>query len=442
MERAPELGEDLVSFHPTGVRVDTRGLEGWTAFPLIDDGRSSGAAVRLADPGATTTSWPPVGHQPTRGGGEIVSWGGLVVMEIDPWSPITAWDPSPPIDVPGGYETIEPGRPPPAFVPTREQGCQTGTPFVPPAFADAAPETQQCFQDVYGPGLTDWPPTECGLPCIEVRSDCEPVPSEEAMAAAESIPIVALSEEQLQKAGKFGRIDYSCIGYDKYGNTTFDARNRDWVPLYRDPTVEETAFVKAALALLLDNIGVVEWALCQAHSWSPNFPDPAEVDSQVRCVTEFLTNGGYAVYLIDHFPESCEDGGPGALGSATNDFSMGGGFGDIPNPGPVMPIAASYWVEARNAYEAGGANGLCALIQLASSLLHETVHVCQKDTIASGECTGSDCCWEEQRMAQTMFQEAMSQPYPCLLDRDLAPDCTIGEDDDFAKSSDKYRAFA
>ncbi|MEQ1572301.1 MAG: hypothetical protein ABMA64_42145, partial [Myxococcota bacterium] len=319
-----------------------------------------------------------------------------------------------------------PTGPPPGVELDPTRSCTGLSPQItPPAFGSLADgdtvsggsATQQCFWNQYGPGLTDWPDTSCGDPCLFEVTSCA-VPSQaEQDAALATFGLVQIDQGFLDSLpdGDVGKGD---------------------VPLVPPATADELAFVKSALALLLANLDLVEWALCLAASWSVD--EPAETDPEadtaalLDCVLGMLA-GGSSIYLIATFG----GGSTGATGGGTRRYS----FTPDGQIGAVIPVRGVKWVPGAADHAAGTPDGLCAAITLAGVILHEFVHMCEDDT--NPDCTSVDnygsvialCCSEEQRMTQSMFQWAMSQRYSCLSTPTAR--CKLGDPTQFA-SSDQY----
>ncbi|MEQ1571577.1 MAG: hypothetical protein ABMA64_38470, partial [Myxococcota bacterium] len=195
-----------------------------------------------------------------------------------------------------------------------------------------------------------------------------------------------------------------------------------------DPTPEQLAFARSAIALLLANLDLVEWALCLAGSWSVDEPpeenEEADTTALVDCVLA-LVSGGMSVYLVWSFNEPDNS----ATGGATKRYST------TPDgrTGPVVPLDAEKWQAGVVAHASGTLDGLCAAITLAGVLLHEVVHLCELDTGPECPSSASDpCCGEEQRMSQSIFQWAMSQRFSCL--GEPTDSCKLGLGSQFSAS--------
>lgn len=268
----------------------------------------------------------------------------------------------------------------------------------PPSFADQHWLTQLCFHYEYGTQLQGWPAHDCPAPCILER-DCEVPSLAEGVAAGMQVFVLPADLEPLPPPW----------GLLPPGTTLVDVS-------------EAADFVRAAAALLEQNLDLVEWAVCIMASWSPNIGDPQPwVDCLLRGI-----RGEMSVYLLDRFFK--RDGSlDGATGGATQRFSVeNGDLLDLPSgkSGSVVPIGHPKWTSAASAYQdalhgAGTCQrALCALTWAAGTILHEMLHQCAYElTGRQGEedpTWDGQVCWAVQNMSAMAFGWAMTQRYPAL----------------------------
>jgi hypothetical protein len=118
-----------------------------------------------------------------------------------------------------------------------------------------------------------------------------------------------------------------------------------------------------------------------------------------------------------------------AQGAASNTFDAK--VGPDGRTGPIIGLRSTARQAALAAFVGGGANGLCAALALAATILHETLHLCETDTNPDCDPAVKLCCWQEQRMITSVFAWAMAQRYDCLS---MEPNCHAGDPAQFANS--------
>ncbi len=265
----------------------------------------------------------------------------------------------------------------------------------PPPFSDVSSVTRGCFASTYGP-LDDWPHRTpggqwlaCPATCVNQDDTC-PLPTDaDRDAVWSTVWVIPLGEAQLAAMGVSHLDGIDVIGAD------------------------ELAYTLSAISLLLNNQDLIEWACCMVQGWSPEPENPLFGTSLCDCLDRALNQDRMSVYLIADF----QDASVTATGFATNLFP--GGVGPDGRRGPVVNIRDAFWQQRIDAWlTADDGEALFELLNLATVLLHEMVHMCAIDS--NPDCTprelpaGEQCCWEEQRMIGSLFDWAMAQRYPCL----------------------------
>jgi len=234
------------------------------------------------------------------------------------------------------------------------------------------------------------------------------------------------------------------------------------------PTTEMRALVGAGIHVLLENLDIVQWLWCRIRAWTPfevlrysaedgewlnvaleeryytrNFgyingvPLVSFVDWYWACLEGLLRlRGGSLGWHLTWVDKPESGSNPNATAWA---FSYAGGRvladGSV---GVIWPTEHPNWLGRADAFARGGVEAMCAASQVPSTLLHELVHVCaggyggkHKDFQFDDELY-AQTCWDEPRMAATMFRWAIAQRYPCILED---PTCArYPEDQFFARS--------
>lgn len=283
------------------------------------------------------------------------------------------------------------------------------------------PITRGCFEDQF-PGLTTWPDTPCAAPCTQVRYDpsCDHFPSSSEKAFISSIvPIRPLPA-------------YACAQRSMIELTSSNEN-----PNFVD-------FVHAAVALLFANIDLMEWSACQPTYWSwkfepPNGPITSESPhaggfgysrtDYLDCVMS-LFSGSKTIYLIENFPPQTDPSrAPTGGTTKKNDLRP------WDHPGVVIPQHP--WLNRLRKFRQGGEVGMCAMTDLAGTILHELLHLCdpgplerdpsvQDDNLqphVAFDChaddlqdflVGETCCWNIQNMAANNLTYALAERFPCM----------------------------
>ena len=285
-----------------------------------------------------------------------------------------------------------------------------------PAFQDVYPITQDCF--LLQHGIRDWPATSCCPPPLNATNDCSPPTYEEYAAMVLAVPC---------REWQF----------------------RDGKPLVRprQATSVDQQLFGAGVAILLKNLDVVLWLVCLIQNWSPEFNGLKRLDAS-RLILELMT-----VDENGRFPWTV---------TYVNNSSAGGAHmwaftyidrGNHRSVGLVMPVEGSTWIKRSQQWSRGGTEAFCAAVQVASEILHELIHIVG-DGFNSGDAGADDPlyptdgihgfdpmhnineigawhesykdphtlmdesykfpCWDEARLAGTMFLWAMSKRYTCL----------------------------
>ena len=288
---------------------------------------------------------------------------------------------------------------------TPQDPCLMGLPgfkrLEPPPFANVAFYTQNCF----GGGPT-WPPEDCDAPCIYVEGKPCDMP----------VPDPAVPRMQLEVLDPL----------HPYVLAILDPTSGDQQiePLTRSSTTDEQ-FVDAALALILENLDLVEWVICLACTWVPDIlpgvvgnpvPDPQAV---IDCVLTDLA-GGAKIYLVDRRyawdPVDLRMETDPAMGWAT---TVGPGW----DRAVVIPVGRTEWEAARDEYLIGASSGvpnarsLCMLAAMAQNIIHELLHLCAPPAVSDD----ANQCWAVQNMAAISFMWALAQRYPCLQTEGCCP---------------------
>ncbi|MCA9491986.1 MAG: hypothetical protein KC621_18765 [Myxococcales bacterium] len=303
-----------------------------------------------------------------------------------------------------------------------------------PGPSDMSYPIRECLRGTYG-NLTDWPPADhCWAPCTRSM----PLPTQLPQLARDTTANVRLvtDDEMVQLINV----------------------NSDWgwkaATVYGD-SVREVAYFRSAVALLEQNIDIVEWAACTAASHDPRIPGrqrEAIVDQIVAWIST-----GCNVYLFDHVLGGHGFGATDVIDSPRNCSSEVGDPNCVRQTGqcssfefPEGPGAlASIWPTTydlepvyRNfvALDSTGGGDLAQawsdLIVTASSLLHEFVHLAAErpsvaacmpgyatDAVArdpDGRPTVYDLridptlfrCWRLQNQVASMFRYGMSRRLP------------------------------
>ena len=239
------------------------------------------------------------------------------------------------------------------------------------------------------------------------------------------------------------------------------------------PSPAMRAMVGAGIHMLLANIDIVQWVWCRIRDWTPDsferwhdanqeFVNVGLEERYVMRTVGFV--GGFPVVTFDDWYWSCLEGllrlRAGTLGwhvtwvdksaSSGNEDALAWAFSYAGNRvlsdasvGVIWPTEHDDWIARAIAFKGGGPEALCAASQVASVILHELVHVCaggsggrHKD-FQHDEGLYAQTCWDEPRMAATMFRWAIVKRYPCILD---AVDCGNYSDlSYFARSEGTYR---
>jgi hypothetical protein len=243
----------------------------------------------------------------------------------------------------------------------------------------------------------EWPPYDCEAPCVD-EQDCDPPAGADFLASVIQVDI------------------------DVVTNWTYPNGPGAEAELIGDGGCADHGAVErllwAAHAFLLENMDLIEWAMCVALQWAPGWTDVGDATECVRNLLEGNLQEGRVLqfYLV------CVLKNPGG------DISPDGaayGFGS-PAPdggvGPIIPVGKDFWQDRAAEYESGGVNGepLCAVARAAQIVLHELLHMCIPQ--AGHPCEGSMnyCCWDNPGRTLSAFMWALGQRYPCLQG---APEC-------------------
>ncbi len=295
--------------------------------------------------------------------------------------------------------------------------CAFGSPFYkrlePPPFGDVAFYTQDCFTnghmmvfvDGLGGGPT-WPPEDCDAPCILIEGLPCDIPVPDPSVPQMQIEVPDLAHPYIQ----------STINYYSGVNAV--------IPLTRWSKNDEK-FAAAAVALLLENIDLVEWVVCLACTWTPDrIPgvagDPIpDVQAVVDCVLNDIA-GGAKIYLVDRTTRW-----DAMTGTMVLDGAMGWATPGLPGQwdrAVILPTGRFEWEQARDQYLLGlnsgvpNARSLCMVAALAETILHEIMHLC-----AGVAADDANQCWAVQNMAAISFMWALAQRYPCLQTEGCCP---------------------
>ena len=311
--------------------------------------------------------------------------------------------------------------------------CPSGDPpyFPMPDFSKVHIVTQLCFAVQFGDA--EWPETCCCAPPLNQSTDCSPPSEEDCDRMISMIPC------------------------------------REWTAQDRDVraavgTASDQQLFGAAVAILLKNLDVVLWLSCLVQNWSPELKglnlsqlilQLLTVDESGRLpltVSYVQRHSIYGAHMWAYTLAGQSDICPMVIrGSRLREPNQEG----ICRVGIIIPINNINWTRRTAKWQLGGSGAFCAAIQVASELLHEIVHIIG-DGYSSGEVGAEDDtlyptysgygadsshnineigayhervpdpsdpgddmdfpipCWDEARMAGTMFLWAMSQRYTCL----------------------------
>lgn len=326
-------------------------------------------------------------------------------------------DPEPP---PGMRRPSRPGPHGPL-----EPACR-GERFALPPFLDAAWFTQACFEQATLAGRNDqWPATTCTPPCLSPRA-CA-LPSAASIQRAKDTFDIYLPPQSFLTIGD-GRVFQAVLPQDVLPGPV---RLVEPLALLLGGDVGRTHdLIYAALALMLDNLDILEWVVCLVDEWSAQAPPqwvPGAASGEYNtgailpCMLDAMS-GAHAVYFIQSYgldrsgaPENAT-GGAVWEDSPVDDFATAVDEAGLPN-GVVIPVGNSYWRRLARRYGEGlpASRALCAVLVASEILLHEMLHIC-----VSGEREPSDC-WQLQHMAANSWQWAMGERYSCLQDNPCCP---------------------
>jgi hypothetical protein len=301
-----------------------------------------------------------------------------------------------------------------------------------------------------------WPVTGVEAPYTNAQEDCEP-PSELAILKA----LFAVGTEGYWWVeSKFAK-----------GGENQDKRYATWGANVA-PTLEDIRLFGASIALLQDHLDLVSWAAGLVQSWS------AEIAGlKLAKLIEWLLTpdaGGRLPFGVTYVSSAYGK----LLESQTLVPANATGWAftcAIPTIndqiGVIIPVRREDqpWMKSwLPAFGEGGAKGLCAVIQVATMILHEFVHIIgDLWDPGEGDRTGSEAsydgdesnlygttheqddnkffigpdgkpllregqlvedssyvrypCWDECRMVASLFEWGMAQRYPCLASEEKPP---------------------
>ena len=344
---------------------------------------------RISAPGSSPTDKVGVGTDPDPG------------LE-DPTSPTSRFRGGPTID----FAPTGPTKQCPDFQRTIEL----------PPFLQLAAATQMCFSAEYGKRA--WPDTDCCPPelghALGVPRQCVAPTAAQAAVGARLIPNYA--NRYAQDPNKF---DPNCTRPQA-------------------PTGEDEQFFGAAVAVLVDNLDIAEWVVCQVASWSKELDgyDELGTHSVVAAFQQLTTparSGHFPIHVtyVDH-PCADEKGNESTAWAFT--LRQPAWDGTL---GVILPIGHSHWIEQRDRYIRDGRSAFCSTVDYAGIILHELIHVLADGHVnpsyrhrwgswsnsagalhdePDGQFDDPNVwpCWDEARMVATMFYWAMDQRYTCL----------------------------
>lgn len=162
--------------------------------------------------------------------------------------------------------------------------------------------------------------------------------------------------------------------------------------------------VTAAWIFLVDNIDLVRWSVCINRGWSPNYTDEGEYEDLWWCLRSYFD--GSSLYEIEFYFGSDAD----ADECVTDD----GGVPVAENPHGIEMMR---WCNSSDVQStrltllqsSAAEDQACAVIDAASTILHEMVHQCG---YALGDESGE--CYSSYVIA-SIFKWAALQRYPGAL---------------------------
>lgn len=300
-----------------------------------------------------------------------------------------------------------------------------------PDFDQVSLATQMCFAEKYRE--TGWPETGVLAPAVKERTDCEP-PSDSQIAAA------------------IGAVGPKGYDWDKTINGASATNGLNVAPTYGD-----VVLFGSIVAFLQENRDLVGWAGGLVQSWSPEMEG---LDLSGALVTLLTPDASGDLPFGVTYVESALDREGLPEGKATGwafTFAKPTKCGQV---GVIIPVRREdqdwmkYWLPAMGE---GGGKALCAVATASTMVLHELVHVVAdnwshfdfKRTSSPTSWDGDPAnmlgsnheqddepflfdeegvrttepdptyvrypCWDECRMVSSLWQWALSQRYPCLI---------------------------
>jgi hypothetical protein len=265
-----------------------------------------------------------------------------------------------------------------------------------PPYSAIDQTAQDCFDATWGPGLTDWPPQDCDVPCVD---------------PATNPPCLAPTPG----TADFARILYPFVEVTDAAAVPNDVILADGSPALDPLEIEDGKdMTSAGMALLALNLDIVTWACCLVQSWSPDLAaNGIDLPSEVEAMLSQTASVPTMVFFVHTFGAPSQ----GATGSAFNaDYGALGTYAG--GQGPVIPLGHSGWKTAAQLYKTGTpGDQLCIATQMAGTLIHEIVHVAA-DLVAK-HCEDNVppwpyCCWEEAVMVASAVRWALALRYPCM----------------------------
>ena len=305
---------------------------------------------------------------------------------------------------------------------------------IPPLGQDPqAAGTLACFELYHG--VSEWPDTDCTAPYRRLGRPCEPPSEAEVTAALHLFP--NHGNKYARDPRKFLRVPDT--GFGGYPGTT--PRGTRVLPV--DPSPDDLRLFGSAVAVLLANRDIAEWAACLVEAWSPETRG-----LPMAGMVEAALDGTWPLHVsfVDRSisnPSSTAWAFTQREGASAMDGTLG----------IILPIRHPTWEAAREERQRRypllhednpGAVGLCAATTYAGVILHEIIHIIGDhytheaagytsrygallrtsnygaDTHAELDLEGTlhedmaQPCWDEARMVATIFYNGMGQRYPCL----------------------------
>ncbi|HND31326.1 MAG TPA: hypothetical protein PLA94_15095 [Myxococcota bacterium] len=216
------------------------------------------------------------------------------------------------------------------------------------------------------------------------------------------------------------------------------------------PSAEDEQMFREAVALLWRNRDIALWATCLVQGWSPELRGY----DLLPCLSTLLsTIDGRVPWTVTYANVALPDATMWAF--TYSDIRNNPAIGSV---GVIIPINHSNWNEQKIAWRRGGTGAFCVLVNIASNILHELIHICDgtfpedlaqapRDNHFDGPSTDSSAvwdhpftthdsiwsdtnndgeaqpeefenytlsCWDEPRMIASIFLWSMSTRYTCI----------------------------